>query len=137
MKQRSLLPLLLSPTFQMYCNLFNVKLKTCQGCEGNQSTNTILLQYCSNKFWLYGLQPTAPYNVANLGAQHSLHLTEPYVNVQTFTRSITPNDYEQVLFFLGGRRGTCTPKHSVNVTGESKNFKMLEFPLNQLQTYYM
>jgi hypothetical protein len=24
----------------------------------------------------------------------------------------------------------------VNLTGESKNFKMLEFPLNQLQTYY-
>jgi hypothetical protein len=31
-------------------------------------------------------------------------------------------------FFLGGRRGTCTPKHFVNLTGESKNFKMLEFP---------
>jgi hypothetical protein len=29
-----------------------------------------------------------------------------------------------------------TPKHFVNLTGESKNFKMLEFPLNQLQTYY-
>jgi hypothetical protein len=39
-------------------------------------------------------------------------------------------------FFSGGRRGTRTPKHFVNVTGESKNFKMLEFPLNQLQTYY-
>jgi hypothetical protein len=35
-----------------------------------------------------------------------------------------------------GRRGTRTPKHFVNLTGESKNFKMLEFPLNQLQTYY-
>jgi hypothetical protein len=32
-------------------------------------------------------------------------------------------------FFLGGRRGTRTPKHFVNLTGESKNFKMLEFPL--------
>jgi hypothetical protein len=39
-------------------------------------------------------------------------------------------------FFLGGRRGTRTPKQFVNITGESKNFKMLEFPLNQLQTYY-
>jgi hypothetical protein len=39
-------------------------------------------------------------------------------------------------FFLGGRRGTRTPKHFVNLTGGSKNFKMLEFPLNQLQMYY-
>jgi hypothetical protein len=39
-------------------------------------------------------------------------------------------------FFLGGCRGTRTPKHFVNLTRESKNFKMLEFPLNQLQTYY-
>jgi hypothetical protein len=39
-------------------------------------------------------------------------------------------------FFLGGRRGTRTPKHFVNLMGESKNVKMLEFPLNQLQTYY-
>jgi hypothetical protein len=38
-------------------------------------------------------------------------------------------------FFVGGRRGTRTPKHFVNLTGESKNFKM-EFPLNQLQTCY-
>jgi hypothetical protein len=37
---------------------------------------------------------------------------------------------------MGGRRGTRTPKLFVNLTGESKNFKMLEFPLNQLQTYY-
>jgi hypothetical protein len=41
-----------------------------------------------------------------------------------------------VFFFLGGRRGTRTPKHFVNLTGEIKNFKMLEFPLKQLQTYY-
>jgi hypothetical protein len=40
-----------------------------------------------------------------------------------------------VLFFLGGRRGTRTPKSFVNLTGESKNFKMLAFLLNQLQTY--
>jgi hypothetical protein len=39
-------------------------------------------------------------------------------------------------FFLGGRKGTRTPKHFVNLIGESKNFKVLEFPLNQLQTYY-
>jgi hypothetical protein len=39
-------------------------------------------------------------------------------------------------FFLGGRRGTRTPNHFVKLTGESKNVKMLEFPLNQLQTYY-
>ena len=26
-------------------------------------------------------------------------------------------------FFLGGRGGTRTPKHFVNLTGESKNFK--------------
>jgi hypothetical protein len=39
-------------------------------------------------------------------------------------------------FFLEGRRGTRTPKHFVNLTGESKNFKMLAFALNQLQTYY-
>jgi hypothetical protein len=37
---------------------------------------------------------------------------------------------------MGGRRGTRTPKHFVILTGESKNFKMLEFPLNQLETYY-
>jgi hypothetical protein len=36
-------------------------------------------------------------------------------------------------FFLGGRRGTRTPKHFVNITGEIKNFKMLDFPLNKLQ----
>jgi hypothetical protein len=36
-------------------------------------------------------------------------------------------------FFSGG---THTPKHFVNLTGESKNFKMLEFPLNQLQIYH-
>jgi hypothetical protein len=38
-------------------------------------------------------------------------------------------------FFLGGRWGTRTPKHFMNLTGESKNFKTLEFLLNQLQTY--
>jgi hypothetical protein len=27
-------------------------------------------------------------------------------------------------FFLGGRRGTHTPKHFVNLTGESKDFKI-------------
>jgi hypothetical protein len=40
-----------------------------------------------------------------------------------------------VLFFWGDA-GVRVPKHFVNLTGESKNFKMLEFPLNQLQTYY-
>jgi hypothetical protein len=40
------------------------------------------------------------------------------------------------VFFLGGRRGTRTPKHFVNLTGERKNFKMMEFPLNHPQTYY-
>jgi hypothetical protein len=40
------------------------------------------------------------------------------------------------LFFWGGCRGMRTLKHFVNLMGESKNFKMLEFPLNQLQTYY-
>jgi hypothetical protein len=39
-------------------------------------------------------------------------------------------------FFLGGRRGTRTPKHFMNLMGESKHFKMFEFPLNQLQMYY-
>jgi hypothetical protein len=39
-------------------------------------------------------------------------------------------------FFSEGRRGTRTPKNFVNLTEESKKFKMLEFPLNQLQTYY-
>jgi hypothetical protein len=39
-------------------------------------------------------------------------------------------------FFLGERKGTRTPKHFVNLTGESKNFKMLQFPLNKLQTCY-
>jgi hypothetical protein len=37
---------------------------------------------------------------------------------------------------VGGRGGTRTPKHFLNLTGESKNSKMLEFPLNKLQTYY-
>jgi hypothetical protein len=36
-------------------------------------------------------------------------------------------------FFLGRRRGTCTPKHFVNLMGESKNFKMLEFPHANLE----
>jgi hypothetical protein len=40
------------------------------------------------------------------------------------------------VFILGKLRGTRAPKHFVNVTEGSKNFKMLEFPLNQLQTYY-
>jgi hypothetical protein len=31
-----------------------------------------------------------------------------------------------IAFFLGERRGTRTPKHFVNITGESKTFKMLE-----------
>jgi hypothetical protein len=39
-------------------------------------------------------------------------------------------------FFLGGRRGRRTPKNFVNLMGESKDFKMLEFRLKQLQTYY-
>jgi hypothetical protein len=39
-------------------------------------------------------------------------------------------------FFLGGCRGTRTPKHFVNLTGGRKNFKMFEFSRNQLQTYY-
>jgi hypothetical protein len=39
-------------------------------------------------------------------------------------------------FFLGGHRGKRTPKNFVNLTGESKNFQMLDFPLNRLQTYY-
>jgi hypothetical protein len=39
-------------------------------------------------------------------------------------------------FFLGGRRGTHTPKHFVNLMRESKSFKKLVFPLNQLQTCY-
>jgi hypothetical protein len=29
-------------------------------------------------------------------------------------------------FFLGGHMGMCTPKHFVNLMGESKNFKLLE-----------
>jgi hypothetical protein len=44
----------------------------------------------------------------------------------------THQDHISSVFFLGGRRDTRTPKHFVNLTGESKNFKMLEFPLNQL-----
>jgi hypothetical protein len=36
---------------------------------------------------------------------------------------------KQCFFGGGGRRGTRTPKHFVNLTGESKNFWMLEFPL--------
>jgi hypothetical protein len=36
-------------------------------------------------------------------------------------------------FFLGGRRGMRTPKHFVNLMGESKNFKMLDFQLNKLK----
>jgi hypothetical protein len=39
-------------------------------------------------------------------------------------------------FFLAGRWGMRIPKHFMNLTGGSKNFKMLEFLLNQLQTYY-
>jgi hypothetical protein len=30
-------------------------------------------------------------------------------------------------FSLGGGRGMCTPIHFVNLTGENKIFKMLEF----------
>jgi hypothetical protein len=39
-------------------------------------------------------------------------------------------------FLLRARRGARIPKHFVNLMGESTNFKMLEFPLNQLQMYY-
>jgi hypothetical protein len=41
-----------------------------------------------------------------------------------------------IVTFLGGRRGRPTPKYFVNITGERKKFKMLGFPLNQLQTCY-
>jgi hypothetical protein len=41
-----------------------------------------------------------------------------------------------VLFFWRDAGGTCTPKYFVNLTGESKNFKNLEFQLNLLQMYY-
>jgi hypothetical protein len=39
---------------------------------------------------------------------------------------------ESSAFFLGGCRGMHTPKHFVNLMQENKNFKMLEFLLNQL-----
>jgi hypothetical protein len=39
-------------------------------------------------------------------------------------------------FFSGGTQGYVYPYTFVNLTGESKYFKMLEFPLNQRQTYY-
>jgi hypothetical protein len=52
------------------------------------------------------------------------------------SHTCTSKIHKNSAFFLGGRRGTRTPKHFVNLTGEGKNFKMLEFPLNQLQTYY-
>jgi hypothetical protein len=38
-------------------------------------------------------------------------------------------------FFLGGRRGTRTPIHFVNLTGVSKQF-LNGGTLNQLETYY-
>jgi hypothetical protein len=38
---------------------------------------------------------------------------------------------------MGGRRGTRTRKHFVNLTRESKYFKMLDFPLNKLQILSM
>jgi hypothetical protein len=69
-------------------------------------------------------------------------LQNAWSNYQEHTFMFSPyssNNLQSVLlsaFFLGGRRGARTPKHFVNLTGESKNFKMLEFPLNQLQTYY-
>jgi hypothetical protein len=44
--------------------------------------------------------------------------------------------YPVFFFFLEGHRGTRTAKRFVHLTGERKNYKMLEFPLNQLQTYY-
>jgi hypothetical protein len=53
-----------------------------------------------------------------------------YVHIYIYIYSI----YVQ-RFFSGGRRGMRTPRHFVNLTGESKNFKMLEFSLNQLQAY--
>jgi hypothetical protein len=34
--------------------------------------------------------------------------------------------YIQCFFWGGRRRGTRTPKHFVNLTGESKNFNMLD-----------
>jgi hypothetical protein len=40
--------------------------------------------------------------------------------------------YSQCFFFVGERRGTRTRKHFVNLTRESENFKLLEFPQNQL-----
>jgi hypothetical protein len=37
--------------------------------------------------------------------------------------SVRTNEISRA-FFLGGRRGTRTPKHFVNLTGESKNLKI-------------
>jgi hypothetical protein len=65
-----------------------------------------------------------------------LQTTESVEELHTGTSAPTFKTVFPSAFFLGGRRGTRTPKHFVNLTGESKNFKMLEFPLNQLQTYY-
>jgi hypothetical protein len=41
--------------------------------------------------------------------------------------------YITSVFFLGGRRGMCTPKHFVTLC---ETVKILEFALNQLPTYY-
>jgi hypothetical protein len=57
-----------------------------------------------------------------------INILETLVAAHTHTHTHTHS-----AFFLGGRRGMRTPKHFVNLTGESKNVKMLEFPLNQLQ----
>jgi hypothetical protein len=47
------------------------------------------------------------------------------------TKKIYRNNISTIsAFLLVRRRGTRTPKNFVNLTGESKNFKMLELELN-------
>jgi hypothetical protein len=62
---------------------------------------------------------------------HNVHFLSQYGNTLCYKQWVNIS-----AFFLGRCRGPRTPKHFVNLTGESKTFKMLEFPLNQLQTYY-
>jgi hypothetical protein len=80
----------------------------------------------SYNVWLCGLC------VVSYGTTTLQHLG----NVWYTTHSICISGNSEAVLFLGERRGTRTAKHFVNITGKSKNFKMSEFPLNQLQTYY-
>jgi hypothetical protein len=55
----------------------------------------------------------------------NVHLLSEVINTRHKNNSIQLPSLYPSAFFLGGCRSTCTPKHFVKLTRESKNFKML------------